>query len=118
MLKRLESDEPAPQDTGAVPEVLPLSAPESNANSATAAEARLRRFRRRIAIGALSLALCLIVVAAGLAWQATRASLSLDLLRGRIESAVRARLPADAIVTIGSTAISYRRDQGIILRAR
>jgi hypothetical protein len=66
----------------------------------------------------LGLIVVLTLGVAALAWKATNDSISLDFLRGRIEAAVRSRLPPDAIVSIGQTAFSFRRDQGLILRAR
>ena len=59
-----------------------------------------------------------VLLVAALAWQATRGGISLDLLRGPIEASVRARLPAEADVTIGATALSYDFERGVVLRAR
>lgn len=72
----------------------------------------------RFAVAVSAVALVLLAVAAGLYWQATRASISVDLLRGRIEAAVRATLPSEARVAVGSTALSYRSDEGVILRLK
>jgi hypothetical protein len=80
----------------------------------TGAERRPRRFR--IVVMMLGAVLLIFAAfAAALAWQATRGGLSLDLLRSRIEAAIRSRLPAEADVAIGSAMLSY--DGGLVLRA-
>lgn len=64
---------------------------------------------------------CLIVLAAaggGLYWRATTASISFGFISGRVEAALRDRLPAGAQVAVGSTAVSYRNGQGVILRIK
>lgn len=83
-----------------------------------AAEKPRRRWRRRVAFGIGLLVLSLVLLASAVAWQATRGSVNLDLLRGRMEAAIRARLPADASVAIGSAAFSYDADQGFVMKAR
>jgi hypothetical protein len=77
-----------------------------------------RWFFRRAAIAIAAAALVLVAVAGGIYWQATRASISVDFLRSRIETALRDRLPSEARVAIGSTALSYRGQEGVILRMR
>jgi hypothetical protein len=77
---------------------------------------RKRRRFRRLAVAALAAFVLLAVIFAGLVWQASRASINIDFARATIEDAIREGLPADARVAIGSTAVSYRRGQGIILR--
>jgi hypothetical protein len=52
------------------------------------------------------------------AWQAARGSVSLAFLEGRIEAALRERLPPDAEVAIGSAAVSWRRGEGLLLNAK
>ena len=81
-------------------------------------EKRRRRPLRRITFGALSFLLVLALALGGLAVQATRGSLSLDILRGPIEAALRARLPPNAEVSIGSAAVSYRTGEGVVLKGR
>lgn len=95
-----------------------LNAAESTQVSAPSALPRKRRPLRRIAIGLLTLVLLLALAAAGLAWKATQSSVSLNVLRNPVEAALRAQLPADASVDIGSAALSYRSGEGIIVRAR
>jgi len=79
---------------------------------------RRPRWPRRVALGTGLLVLVMAFLAAAVAWQATRSSVNLDILRGRIEAAIRARLPADADVAIGSAAFSYNADQGFVVKAR
>ena len=81
-------------------------------------EKRRRRPFRRITFGALSFLLVLALALGGLAVQATRGSLSLDILRGPVEAALRARLPPNAEVSIGSAAVSYRTGEGVVLKGR
>jgi hypothetical protein len=77
-----------------------------------------RRMLRSAAFALLGLLVALLAVVAALAWQATRGAISLDLLRGPIESAIRGRLPVNSNVIIGATALSYDSDRGVVLRAR
>ena len=95
-----------------------LNAAESMQESAPSARLRKRRPLRWIAIGVLTLVLLLALAAAGLAWKATQSSVSLNGLRNPVEAALRAQLPADASVDIGSAALSYRRGEGLIVKAR
>lgn len=81
------------------------------------------RPRRRLIIRSLlgvvlGLALALVVIVATVAWQATRGGISLNMLRDTIETAVRQRLPPNAQVTIGETALSFDFGQGVVLLAR
>jgi hypothetical protein len=66
--------------------------------------------------------LCLVAVAAAgaaaLAWQLTQGSLTLDPLRRQIETALVARLPPGATVSIGSANLSWRRATGVRVLAR
>lgn len=94
-----------------------LKVVESNEASPRA----LRRARgrgRRIGLVAFACLIAIILAGGGLYWQATHSSVSADFLRSRIEAAAASRLPADARLAIGSTALSYRRGQGVILRLR
>jgi hypothetical protein len=95
-----------------------LKAVESADLFASAGALRRHTLLRRTVFGALALLLVLLLAFLLLAWQATRGSVSLNFFRGSIESAVREGLPDDARVAIGSTAFSYRRGEGIILRVR
>ena len=75
-----------------------------------------RSVTRRVASVLLSAILLVVLVVGGLYWQVTRHSVGLGFMRGSIENALRERLPANANVSVGSTAISYRDGQGVILR--
>src|SRR5688500_17307568 len=77
-----------------------------------------RGVTRRVTSVVLSAILFVVLVAGGFYWQVTRHSVGLGFLRGSIESALRERLPPDAGISVGSTAISYRDGEGVILRVR
>jgi hypothetical protein len=70
-----------------------------------------------LALGALVAFLCVGVALGTVAWQAARGSVSLAFFEGRIEAALRARLPPDAEVAIGSAAFSWRSGEGLLLKA-
>lgn len=92
--------------------------PDTTQEPGAAVQSKPGRRFRRTALGALALLLILGATVAGLAWQATHGSVSLDFFRSRLEATLRARLPPQSTVTIGSTAVAYRSDQGIVLEAR
>ena len=48
--------------------------------------------------------------------RACTCSISFGFISGRVEAALRERLPPDARVVVGSTAVSYREKQGVLLR--
>ena len=79
---------------------------------------RPRRTLKWVGIGVLAAVLLIVLGAAGLAWQASRDSLSLNFLDGRIEAAVRSRLPANATVTVGSTGLAFRAGRGLVITAQ
>ncbi len=95
-----------------------LDAAESMQVSAPSARPRQRRPLRWIGIGLLTLVLLLALAAAGLAWTAAQSSVRLNVLRNPVEAALRAQLPAEASVDIGSAALSYRSVEGLIVKAR
>jgi hypothetical protein len=96
---------------------MPLGPPESMQTSEPAPAPRSRWLRRVLLGGGLAV-LVLALGIGGLVWQVTRSSLSLDLFDSRIEAAIRASLPAASEVSIGTTAVSYRSDTGLVLTAR
>jgi hypothetical protein len=78
---------------------------------------RQRRFHRiGAAFGIFILVFALL--AGGLYWRVTRASVGLGFLAGRVEAAIEAGLPAGARVEVGSTAIGYRDKEGVVLTIR
>lgn len=95
-----------------------LKVAESTEESAPARAKRRGKPFRRIALATLAVVALVGAAAGGLYLQATRASVSLGYLSGRVESAIAQRLPSEAKVSVGSTAFSYRRGQGVILRIR
>lgn len=95
-----------------------LKVPDTTQGPEPAVETKGGRPLRRVAVGAFAALLVLAALGAALIWQAAHSSVSLDFLRSRVEASLRTRLPADSKVSIGSTAISYRGEQGVILRAR
>jgi len=78
---------------------------------------RRRPFRRAILA---TLIVIVVLCAAGgfIFWRATTASISFGFISGRVEAALRDRMPANAPVAVGSTAFSYRSGEGVILRIR
>jgi hypothetical protein len=90
----------------------------SDAVPEAAPAAARRRPLRRAGIGTLAVVFVLGILVGALAWQATRGSVSLEFVRERIETAIAGRLPADALVSIGSASFAYRSGDGLILRAR
>ena len=93
-----------------------LKVPQSTAESEPLEGARTARRVRRAGLGVLACGILLIVAAGGLYWRATTGSVSFGFISGRVEAALRERLPPDARVAVGSTALSYREGQGVILR--
>jgi hypothetical protein len=77
-----------------------------------------RRPLRRVAIGVLAAVLVLVLATGVLYWRATTAEIRLGFFGGRVEAALRERLPPDARVAVGWTAVSYRRGQGVVLRIK
>jgi hypothetical protein len=115
MLNRVESGDQAAKHRTVEEKPLNVAEPEPKLRPTGN---RRARWVGRIALGLLAVVAVLGTALAGLAWKATSGSVNIDLIRDRVETAVRARMPPDAIVTIGSTAFSYRRGHGVILRAR
>ncbi len=91
---------------------------ESTQESGAAGGKPRRRLFRRLALWLLALVIAVCVVAGGLYWQATRSSISLVFLSDRVEAAIAQRLPEGAKVSVGTTAFSYRRGNGVTLRIR
>ena len=77
-----------------------------------------RRRLRRVAIGVVGAVAVLVLAAGGLYWRATTAAIRLGFFGARVEAALRQRLPPDARVAVGSTAVSYRSGQGVVLRIK
>ncbi len=96
--------------------MLKIAEPMQESQSAGAAVAR--KPKRRITVVILASLALLVAVGVGLYWQATRGSVSLAYLNGRVEAAISQRLPPDASISVGSTAFSYRDGQGVILRIK
>lgn len=92
-----------------------LKLAESTELSGTFTGKPARRWPRRCALGLVVFFVLLGLAAGGLYWKATRDSISLNVLRGTIQTAVGARLPPEARISVGSTALSYRDGQGAIL---
>lgn len=94
---------------------------DSRPQSEQGADAEARRKRpsgRRILVGLLAAFVVVAVALGAVAWRATTASVSLGFISGRVEAALRERLPAGSQVAVGSTAFSYRRGEGVYLRVR
>lgn len=77
-----------------------------------------RRPLRRFAVGSLATFTVLGLLVGGVYWQATRSSISIGYLTSQVEAAIAQRLPGEAEVNVGSTAFSYRSEQGVLLRIR
>src|SRR5690349_18908368 len=73
---------------------------------------------KRAGIALIAFIVLLLLAAGGIYWQATTSSIKLAFITGRVEAALLQRLPADARVSVKSTAVSYREGQGIILRIK
>jgi len=115
-LNRVEFAAP-PGGLRAAGEDMALAVSEANGTSGAATPGRTGTPLRRVIWILLGFLLLVALALGGIAWQATHGVISLGFLRDRIESAVRARLPPNAAVAIGSAALSYR-DGGLVLVAR
>ena len=92
-----------------------LKVPQSTDESDLFAATRKRRSFRRPLLAVLSVFVVLVIAAGALYWRATTASIRLGFISGRVEAALRDRLPPEARVAVGSTAFSYRSGEGVIL---
>ncbi len=95
---------------------VPQSTDESEPGDGPVEELRPTRPLRRALVVVLSLIVVLVAGGGWLYWRATTASISLGFISGRVEAALRERLPPDSRLAVGSTAVSYREGQGVILR--
>jgi len=92
-----------------------LKVPQSTEEADLVLAPRGRRRFHRTFIASLAV-IALVSLAAGLLyWRATTASVRLGFISGRVEAALKERLPPDARVDVGSTAFSYRAGEGVIL---
>lgn len=77
-----------------------------------------KRRRARLVVIGFAILLAGVASLAGVAvYFALYRSISLDILRPRIEAAIRPSLPENAHVTIGQASIAWRRGQGFLVRA-
>lgn len=94
----------------------PAATGPDQTNRGRAAAGRGRIVRR--ALFGLALVLAGLTCLAGIAtYFALYRSISLDILRPRIEAAIRPSLPENAHVTIGRASLAWRRGQGLLVRA-
>lgn len=93
-----------------------LQVPQSTDESGSIGAPRAQRRFRRVLLVLLATIVVLGALAGGLYWRATSGSIRLAFLTGRVEAALKERLPPDARVAVGSTAFSYRSGQGVVLR--
>ena len=95
-----------------------LKVPQSTDEYDPAVSSRERRTLRRVGIGALAVVVLLGLTVAVLYWRATTAEIRLGFFGARVEAALKERLPPDAQVAVGWTAVSYRDGQGVVLRVK
>jgi hypothetical protein len=95
-----------------------LKVPQSTDEYDPVAALQERRTFRRIAAGALAVIAVLALASGIIYWRATTAEIRLGFFGGRVEAALKERLPPDARVAVGWTSVSYRTGQGVILRVK
>lgn len=95
-----------------------LKVPQSTDEYDPVAASQRRKPLRRVAFVVLAVVAVLALAAGGLYWRATTAEIRLGFFGGRVEAALKERLPPDARVAVGWTAVSYRSGQGVILRIK
>ncbi len=91
---------------------------EAEGSSELHVVAQRRRLLHRIVAVVGVFVLLIAVTAGGLYWKVTRGSINLGFLSGRVAAAIEDSMPAGSRVRVGSTAIAYRDDQGVVLRIR